>query len=286
MRKPIRITVKGTDSRGDDAPTVEDLLTQIQDFVSVLQSVEDAISIDNKENIVWCVTNASKNSPLTIELTPYPKIHAMNIDNKAAEVVTATAIGLNALSRTGMRPMYFDDKAMARAEKVYSRVTNGLASTLIDFSRYTDAPNLEVTPPIAREAINKIQEIAKPKNTAHRELGSLEGFINKVELDGYGRPIVWLKSRLDGQSVKCISSTKGLNRIGHFEVHEVLEGMRVRVHGLLHYKDLNQINTIDVDAVHVFEKDENLPSMDSIVDPNFTSGVEACAYLRAIRENE
>jgi len=285
MTKPIKIIVKGTDHCGDDAPTVEDLLTQIQDFVFVLREVEGAIADDNKEQIVWRVTNASKNSPLTFEVTPYPINHAMNIDNRAEQVVAATGIGFRKLSETGERPKFFTDQVMSRAEKVFSRVTNGLASTVVDFSEYEEVPNFEITPNAARKSIQRIKEVTRPTSGAHRELGSVEGHITKVELDGYNRPIVWLRSRLDGQTIKCVSKDGGLDRIGHFEVAEVLRGMRVRIHGLLHYKSFENIATIDVEGVHVFEVDDNLPNFDKIVAPNFTGGVESSAYLEALRDD-
>ena len=285
MAKPIKIIVKGRDNRGDDAPTVEDLLAQIQDFVFVLREVEGAIAEDKKGGIVWRVTNAMRNSPLTFEVTPYPRIFAMNIDNRAEKVVSATARGLKELADTGERPMYFSDQVLDRAENVYTRNTEGLASTVIDFSEYADAPKLEVTPEVARQSLARILEVKEPAPIAHRELGSLEGFIAKVELDGFGRPLVWLRSRLDGQIVKCVSSAKGLDRIGHFEVAEVLRGLRVRVHGILNYKGLEQIATINVEGVHVFEPDKDLPEPDSIVSPGFTRGVEASAYLEALRDD-
>lgn len=285
MAKPIKITVKGTDNRGDDAPTVGDLLDQIQDFVFVLREVEGAIAEDNRGEIVWRVTNAMRNSPLTFEITPYPRNFAMNIDNRAEEVVSATARGLKELSDTGERPMYFSDQVLDRAEKVFTRNTNGLASTVVDFSEYADAPKLEVTPEVARQSLARILEVKEPAPIAHRELGSLEGLIAKVELDGHGRPLVWLRSRLDGQIVKCVSSAKGLDRIGHFEVAEVLRGLRVRVHGILNYKGLEQIATINVEGVHVFEPDKDLPEPGSIVSPGFTRGVEASAYLEALRDD-
>lgn len=283
MSKPIKITVIGNDHRGGDAPTVEDLLSQIQDFVYVLREVEEAVSDESKEEIVWRVTNATKNSPLTFEVTPTPRQHAMNIDARAAMVIQATAKGFEQLARTGERPAYFTDKVVDRAAKVYQRVTNGLAVTAVDFSAYEDAPALRATPESARNMARNLEATKRPVLIAHRELGSLEGFIVKVELDGFGRPIVWLKSRLDGQIIKCISDDKGLDRIGHFEVSEVLKGLRVRVHGLLHYKDPEQISSIDVEGVHVFEPDENLPNFEDIVSPNFTNGLEASDYLKEIR---
>ncbi len=61
--------------------------------------------------------------------------------------------------------------------------------------------------------------------------------------------------------------------------------LRVRVHGLLNYKDLDQISTIDVDGVHAFEPDGDLPELDSIVAPGFTGSKDSCAYLEALRED-
>ena len=285
MTKPIRITVSGTDHRGGDAPTVEDLLAQIQDFVFVLREVEDAVSGGGPDEIVWRVTNATRNSPLTFEVTPTPKRHAMNIDMRATKVIQTTARGLAQLARTGERPAYFTDQVVDRATKVYARVTNGLAATTVDFSDYEGAPNLNATPDSARDVARKLNAVKRPAPTAHRELGSLEGFISKVELDAFGRPLVWLKSRLDGQLVKCVAQDKGLDRIGHFEVSEILRGMRVRVHGLITYKDVEVIASIDVEGVHVFEADNNLPDHHKIVSSNFTRGVEASEYLERLHSD-
>ena len=285
MTKPIKITVRGTNNRGNDAPTVQDLLSQIQDFVSVLHGVEDAVSDDGKSEIVWRITNATKNSPITFEITPYPKNHAMNIDRRAEKVIGFAAEGLRAITTSNERPMYFSDQVIGKAEKIYNRVTNGLAETLVDFSEYENAPELLVTKHTAKAGAENIAGIRKPPPIAHRELGSLEGHIAKVEIDGLHRPIVWLRSRLDGQMVKCVSGEGGLDRIGHYEVMEVLRGLRVRVHGLMNYKDLEQIANIEVDGVHVFEPDDELPDMRAIVSPDFTAGIEASAYLKALRED-
>lgn len=285
MAKPIKITVSGTDHRGGDAPTVEDLLAQIQDFVFVLREVEDAVSDGNQSEIVWRVTNATKNSPLTFEVTPTSKKHAMNIDSRVQKVVQATAKGFQHFAQTGERPAYFTDQVVDRATKVYARVTNGLAATIVDFGEYEDAPKFHATPDRARDVAKKLEAFKHSRPIAHREIGSLEGYINKVELDGFGRPLVWLKSRLDGQVVKCVSDAKGLDRIGHFEVSEVLKGLRVQVHGLIYYKDIEQISHIEVEGVHVFEEDANLPDHTKIVSPNFTNGLEASEYLARLHSD-
>ena len=120
---------------------------------------------------------------------------------------------------------------------------------------------------------------------AHKEIGSLEGFVCKIEFDGCGRPIVWIRSRLNGQLAKCVERDSGFNRIKHIEVINSLPGLRIRVSGHLNYKSLNQISNIEVDDVHVFEPDNMLPDSSTIIALNFTNGLEASAYLKILREN-
>lgn len=283
MARPITITIRGTETEGVDAPTVEDLLSQIQDFVAILHGVEEAVSQSSREEIVWRVTDVSKNSPLRFEVTPYPKVHAMNIDQLAEQVVGATANGFQRIAETGERPMFFTDPVVRKAERVFCRVDDGLADTVVDFTSYGDVPQFSATKASARQFVERLRQIGKPAPVPHKEIGSLEGYVAKVELDGHGRPIVWLRSRLDGQVVKCFSTNDGLNRIGHFEVAEVLRGLRVRVHGILRYRDTENLNSIDVDFIHVFEPDNELPEPEDIIDPNLTGGVEASEFLEALR---
>ncbi len=285
MAKPIKITVKGSDVGSDDAPTVEDLLAQIQDLVGVLKGVEEAISEDGKKEIVWRVTNVTRNSPLSFEITPFPKNYGMNIDDRAEQVVTSAAKGMRALESGGDRPAYFSPKLVDLVEKVYERVTNGLAATAVDFSEYGDAPALEITKPTVGRQVSAIREFRSPRPIPHKELGSVEGTVTRIELDGYQRPVIWLKSRLDSQNVKCIAVSGAFDRIGHYEVAEVLKGMRITVYGLISYKDLEEIGTVEVDGVHVFSDDKDLPDFDQIVSPNFTKGVEASAFLRALHQD-
>jgi hypothetical protein len=285
LAKPISITVKGSDVDGEDAPTVEDLLAQIQDFVGVLKGVEEAMTEDGKREIVWRVTNVTRNSPLSFEITPFPKSHAMNIDRRAEQVVVSTAQGFQALSTGRGRPAYFSDALVEKVEKVYDRVTNGLATTAVDFSNYVEAPPIEITKQTVSTSVSAIQVFRAPQPVPHKELGSVEGTITRVELDGHQRPVLWLRSRLDGQTVKCIAVGSALDRIGHYEIGEVLKGMRITVYGVVNYKDLEDIGSVDVDGVHVFADDSELPDFADIVSPGFTNGLEASKYLEALRSD-
>jgi hypothetical protein len=71
MSDPIRFTIRAQNAE-TDAPTVDDLLAQIGDWNSILRGVEEAIAEDGASEIEWRVTGASKNSPLSLELTAFP----------------------------------------------------------------------------------------------------------------------------------------------------------------------------------------------------------------------
>jgi hypothetical protein len=286
MAAPIKITVKGTRDDGLDAPTVEDLIAQIQDFVSVLQGVETAIAEGRKAEIVWRVTKVTTNSPVAFELTPCARQYGMDIDNRAKQVVVNTSLGFQTLANSGERPAYFTDAVITKAERVYKRVTNGLAETTIDFSGYDAVNPISISKQDAMKSIKHIAALKSQPALPYRELGSAEGYITKVEKDGHHRPIVWIRTRLDDQEIKCVANGDALSRIGLIAVERVWEGIRVRVFGELHYKALGKLEKIAADTVQFFEDDAKLPALDAIVDPNFAAGVESVEYLRRLREND
>ncbi|MBC6438055.1 MAG: hypothetical protein GDA52_07935 [Rhodobacteraceae bacterium] len=145
------------------------------------------------------------------------------------------------------------------------------------------SPDLVVTPDTAQDVGRKLASLKRAAGAAHRELGSIEGFISMVGRDGFNRPVVWLKSRLDGQTIKCVSSNGGLDLIGPFKVSEVIIGLRARVHGTLFYQDLTRIKKVEAERVETFGDSDALPGMDDIVCPGFTNGLEACAWLKEAR---
>ena len=80
MNKIVRFTITGR-APDTDAPSVEDFLDQMRDYVEVLRGVEEAASGVPGSAIVWRVVEASRNSPVLFGLEAYPKEFAINIDN-------------------------------------------------------------------------------------------------------------------------------------------------------------------------------------------------------------
>lgn len=285
MAKPIKIIVRGTETDGDDSPTVQDLLSQVQDQVDILEEVEAAIAGGNSPELVWRVTDVTKNSPITFEITPFAKTHGMNIENRAYTVVKATADGLETISKRGTRPLHFNDKVLKKINGFSKRVTNGLRGTEIDFSKYDSAENFKIDVGSARQTSAKIEEIIKPKIKPHREIGSIEGYVKTVGRDGFGRPVVTITTRLDKQDVKCVSSDAGLDKIGHLEVGRVIKGLRVKLHGIIFYKSPMVLDHMDVERTELFPDERNLPSIGDLIDLDFTGGKSSVEFIRQVRDN-
>lgn len=285
MADSLRIMVQSQVSDGVDAPTVQDLILQIQNFVDLLLNVETSIASNNKQAIEWRVTNMSKNSPLAIEITPFPAIHATNIDDHAQKVISITYKGLKSLNNTKERPAFFSDKAINNAEKLCEGMNGKLDKTIFDFSAYIPAKSIELSKINAPILIKNIDALKNPPLIPYQELGSVEGFITSIKKDGKGRKLVGLTTRLDNQSIECIAEGEALQSIGNLEVDSIWKELRIRVFGTIHYKTIGKIDKVQIDQVQFFEDDVNLPSINTIIDPTFAIGIESVEYLKQLREN-
>lgn len=283
MVKPVKISISGTGGP-TDAPTVEDLLKQLRDLFDILTSVEAAVSEDGSVAMEWRITNASRNSPLMFEATPYPIDHAVNIDRRAAVVQHAVATGFQALRTESTRPSYFNEAVLAKIDKMSERLTNGLNLTTIDFGT-NDAP-LAVTPTVAREISKNVRAIREPKDRPFQELGSIEGFYVGVERDGLNRSILHIRDRIFGDVVKCVLRKGAIEAVSEHRVKQVLGRARVLVSGTIHYRSLAHINYVDAHEVRVMRSREDLPSVEDIIDPDFTNGLSSEEYLKALRNGQ
>jgi len=280
MGDPIRFTIRAQNAE-TDAPTVEDLVAQIGDWNSIVRGVEEAIAEDGVSEIEWRVTGASKNSPLAFDLTAFPRRHGMNIERRTRRVKEAISTGLSALRSKPERPSYFTEPVLEKAEKLFERVTNGLSLTKIEFG--DDLPTTEITPPEAKLAAKNVSAVRKPKEKPYREIGSVEGTLQRVERDGYGRPLLHVKLRVSGETIKCIARESAQSEVEHHEIADIWKNKRVRVFGTIYYNALGQIMQVESDAVQFLRPREELPQASEIVDENFTGGLKSEEYLERLR---
>ena len=282
MARKIKLSVK---ARGEtDSPRVDDFLEQVRNYFEILDGVEQAITEDGTNEIEWRIIAATTNSPIALEAEAFPVHYAVNVDRRAELVVRETALGLQAIHKRGERPPHFTDKVLKHVHELFERVTNGLDSTIIDFG--PDLPRLELTPPDARVGTANVNTILSPTDRPYKELGAIEGIAKSTDRDGRGRLLFWIHVRLTGDDVKCFVSGEAERELGEHQIREVWRARRVMVYGTLHYKGLGKLNYIDAIRVKFLRDRSELPTIEEIIDPDFTGGIRSEDYLARLRDGE
>ena len=277
MTKPVRLTIKGAGEVGENAPTVEDLLGQVSDFVEILKGVEKALGDDKGGQIIWRVTDAERKNPITFELTPTPVNPAIFIGDRAADIERIARAGLVALRNGDTRPAYFNDDTLAKAKRMHARVRNGLADTVIEAP--DDSGDAVVIDSNVASSVERAFDLLKSAAPIpYREIGSVEGFVSKAELDGMGRAVLRFWARTNGVEIKAIATGEAFKQLEELRLSDVWHGVRVRVYGTISYKSLGVIDGISATGIEVLDR-ANLPGIDDIIDSNFTGGLSAEEYL-------
>lgn len=280
MTRTIKLSIK---ARGEsDSPTVDDLLDQVRDYFEILKGVEEAVAEDGDRAIEWRIIGATTNSPIALEAAPFAKDFAVDISQRAEIVARSTSYGLRQLQSNGDRPSYFTNRVLLRAEKLFERVTNGLQQTTIDYG--PDLPHLDVTPSGAKAGAANARSILSPRNKPYKEQGSVEGFAQSIERDGWGRPLLWLRLRLTGERIKCFVSGAALTELETHQIRDIWRNRRVQAYGLLHYKGLGQLTEIEAISVRFLRERKDLPDIESVQDENFTGGLRSDEFLARIRD--
>jgi hypothetical protein len=280
VARTIKLSIR---ARGEsDSPTVEDLLDQVRDYFEILKGVEEAVAEDGTQAIEWRIVRASTNSPIALEAAPFARTYATSIEQRAEVVTRQAAYGLRQLQSTGERPLYFTNRVLVRAERLFERVTNGLNQTTVDYG--ADLPPMDLTPAIARTAVSNTRLVLRPVNQPYREQGSIEGYAHSIERDGWGRPLLHVRQRLTGETVKCLVTGDALAELEAHQIRDVWRGRRVQVYGILHYRSLGQLQQVDAISVRFLRTRGDLPDVADIVDENFTGGLRSEEYLARLRD--
>jgi hypothetical protein len=282
MTKTIKLSIRA--SGETESPTVEDLIDQLRDYFAILGGVEEAIAPDSRQAIQWRIVAATTNSPLAFEAVAFPVDFAVNIDQRVDLVTRQTALGLAILKTKNERPPYFTDKVLLRAEQLFKRVTNGLSETKIDYG--SDLPQLDITPTVARIAADNTRRVLTPPDKPYDELGSIEGYAKSIERDGFGRYVLWVKHRLTGETIKCLTSGPAITELETHQIRDVWRGRRVQVYGKLHFKGLGILNHVEATQVRFLRDRSELPDYEAVLDEKFTGGLRTEEYLARLRDGK
>lgn len=281
MAEPVKFKIRGSSSE-TDAPTADDFLDQVRDIINVLKAVESALDSGGANAIEWRITNATKNSPIGLEATPFAVNHATDVSARAALVRRYAADGFRALQSSADRPAYFSSPVLRRVEKVAKRVLNGLAETDVDFG--ADAGEIAITPATAAITVTNADALLRPpKVSPYREMGTIEGYYRTLGSDEHGHPILILKNRRTGDDVRCRLTGTAAEEIRTRRVSEVLDHRRLRVRGVIYYKQRGKIDRALVDQIQFMPDASDLPAVEDIIDPDYTDGLTTEEYLEVLR---
>lgn len=283
MPRKIKLVISGRGAE-TDAPAVEDVLDQLRDYHDILKGVEEALAEDGKRAIDWRIVNASRNSPLTFEFEAFSHDFAVNIDRRAESVASATAAGMYALQTQSERPPYFNDEVLRKTECFFERLTNGIDRAVVDYGG--DLPALSPTRQIAGTATKNIETILAPESKPYVENGSVEVFVLGVGIDGRGKRLLSVRSRLAGDEFRCVVSDEAAKEIQTRQIGEVWRNLRAELTGKIYYKSLGRISRVEAQSIRFFRRNAELPDIGDIQDESFTGGRRSEDFLERVRRGE
>lgn len=268
----------------DDAPLLDDLLDQIKDFFAIVEGVGATIAAGDDAPFSWRVIGLSKNSPATITAEAVAKSGHSNGDLIASMAYIQSIEGLTALQHVSEKPRGFSDSSLEAAERFAKRAAFSLADTVISGD---NSPPISVKSQIAASIASHIQQITIPERLhPFRELGSFEGYIDSIGVDGFGRPYIVVKNRISNSDVKCFLSGSALEMLQQEPVAKVVwRKRRIIAAGLLKYRDLTRLTQAEIDKID-FVGDGPWPSYKSVQDRNYTNGLDSTTFIERLRDGQ
>jgi hypothetical protein len=281
MSRTIKLTISGKGA-GTDAPTVEDALDQIRDYLDILRGVEEAVAGTPTSALDWRLVDASRNSPLAFEIQAFPRQYATNIDQRAEIVTTETARGLAIIQVRPERPPHFTNHVMRKAHRIFERATNGIGVSEADFGK--SLPKVHITPTIGRNGARNIDMVLTRPEKPHQELGSIEGYFQGIERGGWDRRVAYVIDRITGETIRCVVSDTLAPELESREIGEVWRYRRVEVRGRIHFSGGGRVDHLAADEFIFLRQRSDLPQIDEIIDPDFTGGIRTEEYLERLRD--
>ncbi|MBA7503554.1 hypothetical protein ES706_02165 [subsurface metagenome] len=237
-------------------------LEAIRSFLNILVEVDVAVSARPRGSLKWLVTELSSSIPA---ITLMPKSIAKDLD-VSADVIRATADGLETLERETVRPAHFSDAALESAGRMVSLIGRGISRVTI-FTAY----RLETR--VTQHVAANVDEIMRGLGKA---LGTVEGTIEMVTI--HERRYFNLYEALTRQAIPCYFQPE------LFEMVKDALGKRVGVYGEIRTTRAGQVTSITAKEVTVFPPREKLPQTDDVVGilADMTRGLDIEEYIKRL----
>jgi hypothetical protein len=263
---------------------VSDAMQQVLDLIRLYEQADQGGDDPDSTSYVWRLESASTNSPFRISALAEARDLVTDVTPRVQRAKAAVSSGLRGLVERNELAPWMGREAMAVARSMFARNQNGIGLTEIAFD---DQNRLVINRGVADSGIRAIEAIDPTSLdvvVGSREAwGEIQGtmvaagrYKNKAAVqmltDQYGA--VW-----------CQLSDREVHDLGdNVKIGTVWEGKTIGVEGRLMYSAVGKLLILDAKVRIV--ADVPLISLESVLDPDFTSGLDPVEYLRLFHEGE
>jgi hypothetical protein len=279
MSEKIKIVIEAPEAHPEYL-TIRDAMEQVLDYFQ-LASIGDP----NSQNIVWKLVSVSMKSPFTVTGEAMSLDPAINTDVIARRQKDRFRTGIKSLL-DGVTPHdWTSGEANKIVERVLKRNKNGIGKTklFMDFKR--KSVPIEITPQLADFVIIEIHKLPSrlfAEDSAHKELGSVDGYLVAAGSD-HGKPAIRIQDRLTKREIWCRVPEETRDSISKvMQLDDVWKHRRVIVSGLIQYEKDGDLSRIYEASIEFLDTREI--SLDKIRDKGFTQGMSPSEYLDKLRE--
>lgn len=282
MVEEVKITVVPSISE-TDLLDVRDAMQQVLDFFTLLSDADKSIR-DNSEQIIWRLSNATMNSPLTVTANAYSKDPSVHVTHQAIRAKRQITKVFQDLTTGKPIPDWVNKQEEVLLRNILKRNLNGIGRT--DIMLGDNVEPIVISHQVATQCINNldlaaIQKLSQKEDFTHNALGSIEGEIIRADTF-YSQPSLLIRERLSNKDVRCTLKNSIAAKIGvQHNLYEIWNNKRILVEGLLSY-DMDGV-IVRIEATDITLVESTNISVDKIFDPNFTGGLAPIEYLNQIR---
>lgn len=265
--------------------SVADAMQQVLDSMRLFEDAQNTLG-DPLENFEWKLEKASTNSPLTIVAVAHPINPTVDISRSVRRVKEGVSDGLRNLISHGATAPWMTQGSLAVATNIFARSRNGIGETDIDLD---SGDIISIRRADAEAGIRAIEGINVMMLTqdipARQSFGEIEGIMVAVGRFR-SRPAIQIRTELYG-FVWCVLPHAVTERFGsEHSMAEVWQGKTIAVQGRLNYA-VGGAKISFIDSVELREVAAAPPiDLESILDPNFTAGMDPVQYLEKLHEGQ
>ncbi len=277
------ITIRPTQP-DDELLRVSDAMQHIIDYIKLIKEAENAI-VSPEESFEWRLESASANSPFTVVAVAESTHPEVDVSSQVQKVKAEFSSGMRELIQNRRPPWWMGPDAINLARSVFTRGQNGIGRTEIKITEDETFLIDRAQADAGVKAIAAISAISVDTDISDREAwGEIEGVI--VAAGRYrNRPAIQIRTDLYAY-VWCQLPNAIIEKFGsEHKVKDVWSGKTLGIQGKLIYVSGGNLSRIEANDIR--ELESVLPiDLNSVLDPNFTSGLDPVEYLRKFHEGD